>query len=89
MRDPQPREVGPFRIGRHLLALVGIWTIFVGATLAWNLYHQDRETLKMAENYARSSFEKDLVYRRWAAMHGRVYVEATEQTPPSPYLAHV
>ena len=43
----------------------------------------------MAEIQARPSFDKDLVYRRWATLHGGVYVPVTEETPPNPYLADV
>ncbi len=38
---------------------------------------------------ARDTFSRDLVYRRWATIHGGVYVPAAPETPPNPYLAHI
>ncbi len=38
---------------------------------------------------ATRSFEKDLVYRQWAASHGGVYVPISKETPPNPYLSHI
>ncbi len=38
---------------------------------------------------ASSSFEQDVMYRRWAAKQGGVYVPITEETPPNPYLRHL
>jgi hypothetical protein len=29
---------------------------------------------------------KDVVYRRWNAGHGGIYVPVTDETPPNPYL---
>ena len=57
--------------------------------LLWSLLYQQREMQSTARIQAVSAFQKDLVYRLWATSHGGVYVPVTEQTPPSPYLAHV
>lgn len=71
--------------------LVGIvvWTMII-VILALSVHYRLQKT---AQEFARfeavASFEKDLVYRRWAAAHGGVYVPVTEETPPNPYLAHV
>ena len=40
----------------------------------------------MARSEARIAYNKDLVYRRWNASHGGVYVPVSDQTPPNPYL---
>ncbi len=71
---------------RYLWLLAGVWTATVAASLVWNLHHQNEETLAMARSEARIAYNKDLVYRRWAASHGGVYVPVTDQTPPNPYL---
>jgi PAS domain S-box-containing protein len=73
----------------YLWAILSLWTVFVGLVLLWSLFQQKLETLKAARVQARSAFEKDLVYRRWAAMHGGIYVPVTEQTPPNPHLASI
>ncbi len=69
--------------------LLGVWTVVVAASLIWNLAQQQRETLAMAYTTAITLYEKDLLYRRWAAGHGGVYVPVTSATPPSPFLAHL
>ena len=43
----------------------------------------------MAVSQAEASFQKDSVYRLWAAKHGGVYVPVTEDTRPNPYLSHI
>jgi diguanylate cyclase (GGDEF)-like protein len=69
--------------------LLGVWTAVAAASLIWNLVQQQRETLALAYNTAITLYEKDLLYRRWAAGHGGVYVPVTAATPPSPYLSHL
>lgn len=74
---------------QFVAALSAIWIAVLLGSLAWNWYQVDQATTAVAVVDARSSFEKDLVYRRWAASHGGVYVPPTEETPPNPYLAHI
>lgn len=69
--------------------LLGAWTVVVAASLIWNLAQQRRETLALAYTTAITLYEKDLLYRRWAASHGGVYVPVTAATPPNPYLSHL
>ena len=69
--------------------LLGVWTLVAAASLIWNLAQQRRETLDLAYTTALTLYEKDLLYRRWAAGHGGVYVPVTAATPPSPYLSHL
>ena len=73
----------------YFLILLGVWTTAVGSSLVWNLYQNKQEILAVARGEAKGAFEKDLVYRRWAASHGGVYVPVTEETPPNPYLVHI
>ena len=68
--------------------LLGVWTVVVAASLIWNLVQQRRETLALVYNTAFTLYEKDLLYRRWAAQHSGVYVPVTAATLPSPYLSH-
>lgn len=70
--------------------------VFITAMLAWTLVAGVVYTLEIFDNralvtansiaVARASFEKDIAFRRWAAKHGGVYVPATIDTPPNPYL---
>ncbi|RKY09607.1 MAG: hypothetical protein DRP66_01785 [Planctomycetota bacterium] len=73
----------------HILVLMGLWTILVGGVLAWTLFRHAVEMFESARLEAQSAFEKDLVYRRWAAGHGGVYVPATDETPPNKHLSHM
>jgi signal transduction histidine kinase len=43
----------------------------------------------MVKKEARANFNKDQALRFWAATHGGVYVPATKETPPNPFLSHV
>jgi PAS domain S-box-containing protein len=65
------------------------WTLLIVAF--WSLERQSEEDFitKMAVSEARGSYNKDLVYRRWAAKQGGVYVKKSTYTPPNPYLAHI
>jgi signal transduction histidine kinase len=90
MGSPGPsRDRGRPRLARYLAAALAGWTVVVGASLAWNLHLVGHAIERMAAVAARASFEKDLVYRRWNAGHGGVYVPVAADTPPNPALAGV
>jgi signal transduction histidine kinase len=74
---------------RYAIAFAVVWTVVIAGAVIWHLKEYQNNTLEIARNQATDSFEKDLVYRRWAAEHGGVYVTPTENTPPNPYLSHV
>ena len=69
--------------------VIGVWTLVAAASLGWNLLQDRAEALKVARNIALTNFERDVLYRRWAAAHGGVYVPVTPDTSPTPYLAQV
>jgi len=79
----------PLHLKRYALILAAAWTVVVVASLAWSVFHERQANLELARTEARGSFNKDLVYRRWNASHGGVYVPITEDTPPNPNLAHI
>jgi hypothetical protein len=62
------------------------WTLAISASLTWNLWDHAKATRGVATQVAQSIFEKDLLFREWATMHGGVYVPVTELTLPNPYL---
>ncbi len=74
---------------RQLIRLILLWTIIVAASLTWNGGQTRRAIVDFARAEARGSYNKDLIYRRWASRHGGVYVPKTELTPPNPYLSYV
>ncbi|MCX6900743.1 MAG: PAS domain S-box protein [Verrucomicrobia bacterium] len=77
------------RLWHYALVVAAAWTLFVAATLAWNLLENRRDALEAGRIQARLAFQKDLVFRHWAALHGGVYVPVTKETPPNPYLSHI
>jgi two-component sensor histidine kinase len=71
------------------IVLVSLWATLIVALAVWDYLRTYISTLENAQSGARDSFNKDLSYRRWAAVHGGVYVPITPETPPNPYLAHI
>jgi chemotaxis family two-component system sensor kinase Cph1 len=63
-----------------------LWTGIIVASLFWNLHEQKEKIFELAINSAYLTFEKDLMYRRWVAQQGGVYVPVSKYTPSNPYL---
>ena len=76
-------------VKQYALILGTVWTAVIAGMSAWHLMDFREGTIELARIQANDSFEKDLIYRRWAAKHGGVYVPATKETPPNPYLSHL
>lgn len=74
---------------RSALAFALLWTFVVAATFTVRLIDEKKLTVEYARILARGAYEKDLVYRRWVAIHGGVYVPITEYAQPNPHLAHL
>ena len=66
-----------------------VWVSLVAAAILWDWRQIEASVVELARVQANSHFEKDLVYRRWVALQGGIYVPPTEKTPPNPYLAHL
>ena len=74
---------------RPWIAVALLWTSLLGGMAVYHAGGVREYALDLARTEARASYDKDLVYRRWAAGHGGVYVPVTADTPPNPYLAHI
>lgn len=74
---------------RHALSAGALWTFLVAVSLVWNGENLSRQTLTLATDRARAIWDKDQAFRRWATLHGGLYVKPDARTPPNPYLAHV
>lgn len=72
-----------------VLGTIALWTFALAMSLFWNLDNAKRQMLDMAYAEAGAVRDKDMAFRRWAMRHGGVYVAATVETAPSPYLSHV
>ncbi len=73
-------------ISKMSTAILVCWTILIGLLLFWNLKNLRDTEILLAENDARISWEKDVLFRLWSAKHGGVYVPVSESTPPNPNL---
>jgi PAS domain S-box-containing protein len=77
----------PFLRIRSYTVLVAVgWTLLILVLFGVDLIQQRKTVLDIARAEAFASIDKDLVYRRWNASHGGVYVPVTETTQPNPYL---
>ncbi|OGR34661.1 MAG: hypothetical protein A2051_06945 [Desulfovibrionales bacterium GWA2_65_9] len=72
---------------RHHIALACLaWSLAVGLSCAVTLLGDHAAVLDQALVTARTTFEKDLAFRRWNAQRGGVYVEVNAANQPNPYL---
>jgi len=76
-------------VKRYALILVIVWVATIALLFSWHHTEISGNMVMSARTQAQDSFEQDLVYRRWSAIHGGVYVPPTERTPPNPYLSHI
>ena len=73
----------------RLIRITGfVWIAIIILSLSWNWYQVGKSAIMFAESEARTGYNKDVVYRRWASLQGGVYVTPNEKTPPNPYLAN-
>ncbi|MCP4371082.1 MAG: DUF3365 domain-containing protein [Deltaproteobacteria bacterium] len=76
----------PVSLRLYGLGVAVLWSLLIVISLIWNMKIIKTGTLDAARIEARTAFEKDVIYRRWNAMHGGVYALVTEKTQPNPYL---
>lgn len=63
-----------------------IWSAVVISSFIWTYSELKTNTLEIAKSEARIAFQKNLLYYKWAARHGGVYVPKRSETPSSPNL---
>ncbi|PCH70570.1 MAG: hypothetical protein COC06_04125 [Bacteroidales bacterium] len=61
-------------------------TLLIGSSLAWNIHKENQTSYELAKVEASGNYNKDMVFRRWASMHGGVYVPITDSIQPNPHL---
>ncbi len=79
-------ETKPIKLRYYTIVGVLIWSLFIAVSLVWNYITEKAGTHEAARIQARADFKKDVLYRRWNARHGGVYVPVSEITQPNPYL---
>lgn len=66
-----------------------LWTALILLSLWQRTTLVRDQIMGIARAEAETSFDKDVLYRKWNAGHGGVYVPVTSDTPPNPNLAHL
>ena len=89
MSDSEKASTHSPQLKHYVWILTAVWTVIVATSLAWNVGQVRQTTLGLARTQARVAYQKDVIYRRWNAGFGGVYVSMTEDTPPNPYLTDV
>ena len=78
-----------YKFTRYAWAIALAWSVLLGILLVIGIAQARRQIFEQAKSEARGAYNKDLSYRKWAAMHGGVYAPVTEITRPNPYLKNI
>jgi len=70
-----------------ILALT--WSVLLLVIVLWGLKLTREDSQENAHIYTKVGFDKDILYRLWAACHGGVYVPVSEYPQPNPYLTDI
>ena len=63
----------------RILTLIAIfWTVVIVGAFAWDYRETYSSAMTIAKSGLEISFNKDKAYRRWASIHGGVYVPVTD-----------
>jgi PAS domain S-box-containing protein len=89
MDKNQTNSIYGLNIGHYVWGIGGVWTLIIAVSLVVNIFMLNRNALEAATNYARVAYDKDILYRRWNASYGGVYVSVNEDTQPNPYLSEI
>ena len=87
--SPQKQGDIKKKANQIFLSIAVVWTAFVVGLCILTYNYHAQTALDVAVNSSMNNFEKDVVYRKWASIHGGVYVPLSAYTPPNPYLAHI
>ncbi|HPN93144.1 MAG TPA: DUF3365 domain-containing protein [bacterium] len=74
------------RINQYAAVIAAFWTFAACASMLWGFQLQRNGIITLAKSQARAAFQKDILYRKWSADRGGVYIRANEATPPNPYI---
>ncbi len=87
---PQHAELTRSRqLWRNIKVIAAVWSLLVVASLAWNVYLQQRGFHDVLHTEAAAFHTMEMEYRNWVIHNGGVYVPVTDKTPPSPWLSKV
>lgn len=74
---------------RYTVGAGVFWTLLVILSFSWNNSVSQKQSQQLLHKEAVANFDKDQAFRMWGTKHGGLYVPMTEETPPSPYMAHI
>ncbi len=77
------------RAVRFTLLVTAIWTAIISGSFVFYAISHKSLIKSVALAQGVSDIERDLLYRRWSASNGGVYVHVSEKTPINPYLKNV
>ena len=77
------------KLKKYALLCAALWTVLLSGLFIAYVVDTRQTILEIGHSVAQASFEKDVLFRRWAARHGGVYVPITATTPVNPYLADI
>lgn len=77
------------RFSTYTWMIALVWTGLIFTLFFFNYMNIRKEFPALARLGALAGFSKDVAYRRWATLHGGVYVPVTEKTPSNPYLKNI
>lgn len=80
---------GSTRLAPLVWFMAIIWTVIIFSSLASDIIGKKETNLEIALQEARTVYNKDLNYYRWATGHKGVFVPVTETTKPNSYLSHI
>lgn len=67
-------QITPSQLSRMTWIATAVWIAVSCGSLFWHLWAENVAVVELARTEARASYEKDLLYRRWATLQGGVYV---------------
>ncbi|MEJ1298942.1 MAG: EAL domain-containing protein [Candidatus Sedimenticola sp. (ex Thyasira tokunagai)] len=76
-------------IRHYALILITAWSLIMSGLWYLDVSEHKDATRAMATTQARAHFKKDTAFRRWATLHGRLYVPVGKHYQPEPLLADI
>ncbi|HSH14124.1 MAG TPA: DUF3365 domain-containing protein, partial [Desulfurivibrionaceae bacterium] len=80
---------GSTRLAPMVWFIAVTWSVIIFSSLAGDIFGKRETNLEIALQEARTVYNKDLNYYRWATGHKGVFVPVTDATNPNPYLSHI
>lgn len=78
------KDISNTKLAFYLAVFLAV--VSVSASFWWRTVTEKATIYELAHTQADAHLEQDLLYRRWAAGHGGVYVPVSAHTPPNEYL---